>query len=251
MDLANWRSVQPHIAGKGSRSQVVVVGESTARGYLLEPALTPALALATLLGQADRYQCVDLAKTGAKTGAKTDPKTDPKAGVEIREHASLIAKLPLSETDWLVLLTGTSWTLPALGVNDLDYLANAVRSGGAATLRTAVRERLLAPGIQTLLDAVQAVHDRHGVRVIVVVPEFNQVTGLLSTHTPRVTRYGQDVLRGFAATNGHALVDLTTELADPATGLPDPGCFLDYCHLSAVGMGRAMAAVADRLRAAG
>jgi hypothetical protein len=75
----------------------------------------------------------------------------------------------------------------------------------------------------------------------------DSVMGLLVRETPRVTRSVQDTLVAAAAEHGFACVDLRRVLArtDDLPELPDEACFHDYCHLSDLGIERAMAAVAD------
>lgn len=316
-----WADVAT-VPGKGTRSRVAVVGESSARGYLLDPVITPSAVLQRELDHraADRFQCVDLARTGA----------------EIRELGAVVAALPLIDADVLVLIAGNNWSMHSLTVPELDELADAVATGGAPALRAAFARCVVQPRMDSLLAAVQRGAEEGGVRVVVVVPEFNlsewdsdldsrvplrsagelrcwhelarqlraavsrarwedvlsladrmtdldggttplpdrargeallhtddpagarqawersrdAVSGLLAQHTPRVTRQIQDTLRSFAAEHDHPMVDLTVEFADPTCGLPDPGYFLDYCHLSAAGMAVLARAIAGHLAGA-
>ncbi|WP_328764177.1 hypothetical protein [Streptomyces sp. NBC_00272] len=313
-----WADV-PHVPGKAAARRVVLAGESAARGFLLDPGLTPADALRDELAGATRpVQVVDLARTGAS----------------ITDLAAVVASLPHLDADALVLFAGNNWSLQNLTVADHDRLAESLRLRGLAGMRDTFTRRIVLPRVRALLRRVERMaHEGPGLDVVVVIPEFNlcewqadpswetallpperadewarlrlrmeaaqgagrwtdvvraaermaaldggtssvpgralaaahlqlgdperartaleeardSVTGMLVAHTPRITALIQAELSAFADRGGHALVDLRTELADPATGLPDPACFLDYCHLSPQGTERAMRAVARRL----
>ncbi|MFG2121004.1 hypothetical protein [Streptomyces sp. NPDC048710] len=55
-----------YVPAKADARRVVLVGESAARGFLLDPGLTPADVLqGELADGAEPVQCVDLARTGA------------------------------------------------------------------------------------------------------------------------------------------------------------------------------------------
>ncbi|MFG3284424.1 hypothetical protein [Streptomyces sp. NPDC048111] len=148
-----------HVPGKGSARRVAVLGESTARGFLLDPAVTPTGVLQRALDDADeRAQCVDLAKTGAS----------------ITELGAVISRLDAVDADAVVLLAGNNWSLQNLTVTDHDRLADALRAGGLAGLRDTFAHRVVRPRVRALLRRLQEVADRRpGLDVVVVVPEFN------------------------------------------------------------------------------
>jgi hypothetical protein len=305
--------------GKGTARRVTVVGESTARGYLLDPLFTPTLTLQDELDACagpGRYQCVDLARTGA--------------GLGDLEH--VVSALPSLDTDVLVLMAGNNWCLQPLSYADGDLLARSMRAGGIRGVRDTFTRGIVLPRVRALLRTVRQVA-RAGMDVVVVVPEFNlrewepdeawtvgvlppehaeewgrlhdsarhalretrwealpelcdrmavldegcspvpgrmrgiaqyamgdfsgareswensrdSVVGQLLGHTPRVTNEIQELLCSFAEEHGFGLVDLRSELADPETGLPDPGHFLDYCHLSVTGMEAVARAVVGQI----
>ncbi|GAA1287820.1 hypothetical protein [Saccharothrix xinjiangensis] len=308
----------PEVGGKGDRARVVLIGESVARGYLLDPVITPAAALQAALDRCapGAHQCVDLARTG----------------IEIRELSAVVRDLPALEPDEVVLVAGNNWSMHSLTHNECDALADALDRDGAEGMRAAYAEVVVARRVERFLSQLQGVAERSGARVTVVVPEFNltewedlpllppplapapvlerwrsarerlaeagvagrwaevvaladelagldgfaaaaerargralsalgdhaaaraalerardAATGLLVRHTPRATRQVQDALRAFAAAHGHRLVDLTADLADPRTGLPDPAHFLDYCHLAPSGIAILAARLAGAL----
>ncbi|MGA7410691.1 MAG: hypothetical protein WBW33_09410, partial [Bryobacteraceae bacterium] len=157
-ELRMWADVS-EVPGKGAARRVVLVGESSARGFLLDPAMTPCDALASCLEQWDgpgAYRCVDLAHTGASLEDVTD----------------LLAKVPDIDPDVLVLYVGNNWSVPQYSVADLDALSRELRSGGYAAMRRAFWPLVVLPRAQRLLARVQEVLSR-GVDVVVVIPEFN------------------------------------------------------------------------------
>ncbi|MFI8237639.1 hypothetical protein ACIF83_10370 [Streptomyces sp. NPDC085866] len=311
-----------YVPAKADARRVVLVGESAARGFLLDPGLTPADVLqGELADGAEPVQCVDLARTGAG----------------IADLAGLVESLPHLDADAVVLFAGNNWSLQNLTVADHDRLSEGLRTRGLTGLRDVFTRQIVLPRVRALLRRLEkATAEGTGLDLVVVVPEFNlsewrpdaswdttlmapdevaawaelhaeieeseglgrwsevvgafermarsdggtsplaawararahhelgdhgsartaweeardAVCGLLIAHTPRATALVQAELCAFAQRGGHALVDLREELADPSTGLPDPGYFLDYCHLSPSGMVKAMRAVARCLRPA-
>jgi hypothetical protein len=157
-ELRMWADVS-EVPGKGTARRVVLVGESSARGFLLDPAMTPCDALTSGLEQwagPGAYQCVDLAHTGASLDDVTE----------------LLAKIPDIDPDVLVLYAGNNWSVPQYSVADLDALSRELRSGGYAAMRRAFWPMVVLPRAQALLARVEEIL-RRGVDVVVVVPEFN------------------------------------------------------------------------------
>lgn len=155
-----WADIE-YIPGKGAGRRVAVVGESTARGYLLDPGLTPTGLLQNELDRTagpGRYQCVDLAKTGAG----------------IVDLARVVPGLSALDIDALVLWAGNNWCLHRLTASDGRDLAEALEEGGIAGLRVAFDERIVAPRVKALLHRVTRLA-QNGVQITVVVPEFNLV----------------------------------------------------------------------------
>lgn len=77
----------------------------------------------------------------------------------------------------------------------------------------------------------------------------DSVCGLLTTHTPRITAGVRAALIEGAKARGFGCVDLAALLrTDHRPPWPDPGFFLDYCHLSADGIERLADALSGRVR---
>jgi hypothetical protein len=157
-ELRMWADVS-EVPGKGKARRVVLVGESSARGFLLDPAMTPSEALASRLEQwagPGAYQCVDLAHTGAS----------------LEDVTELLAEIPQIDPDVLVLYVGNNWSVPQYSVADLDALSRELRSGGYAAMRRAFWPTVVLPRARLLLVRIQEILSRH-VDVVVVIPEFN------------------------------------------------------------------------------
>src|SRR5688500_4168848 len=130
--------------------RVVLVGESVARAYLFDPELTLAGMLSASLG----VEVVDLARTDL--GAAHLP--------------VLFDALPVLEPDAVVLFAGNNWCGVRLELEELDLLANAVRTGGFSRSRALFLEMIRGRARSTL-DAIAA--RLEGIPLCVVVPEFN------------------------------------------------------------------------------
>ena len=157
-ELRMWADVS-EVPGKGKARRVVLVGESSARGFLLDPVMTPSQVLASRLNQragVGAYQCVDLAYTGAS----------------IEDVTELLARVPQIEPDVLVLYAGNNWAVPHYTVAHLDALSRALRSGGYAAMRRAFWPSVVWPAAQRLLSRIEGLLVR-GVEVVVIIPEFN------------------------------------------------------------------------------
>jgi hypothetical protein len=143
-----WADVDriPRKTGK----RVVLVGESVARAYLFDPALTLAGMLSAALG----VDVVDLARTDL-TADFLPP---------------LFDALPVLEPDAIVLFAGNNWCGARLELEELDVLANAVRAGGFAHSRAAFLD-IIRGRARAALDEIAG--RLEGTPLCVVVPEFN------------------------------------------------------------------------------
>jgi len=134
-----------------SGPRVVLVGESVARAYLFDPALTLASMLSASLG----VEVVDLARTDLG-----------------RDHLpALFDALPVLEPDAVILFAGNNWCGVRLELEELDLLANAVRSGGFARSRSLFVDRMIRGRARATLEDIAA--RLEGIPLCVVVPEFN------------------------------------------------------------------------------
>jgi hypothetical protein len=147
-----WADVE-RIAPKG-KARVVLLGESVARGYLYDPALTPAGVLASMM---PRREVVDLARTD----------------LTMTELGGLLGGLHALEPDAIVLFAGNNWHNVGFELTDVARLAAAVRERGFAGSRRVFTDEMVVPRARALLDALAATARGLGAKVVVVVPEFN------------------------------------------------------------------------------
>ena len=156
-ELRAWADVD-HVPGADGATRVVLLGESSARGFLLDPLLTPALALQRRLdGAGGRFQVVDLAHTGA----------------DLRDLTEITLQLPQIEPDVIVVYAGNNWVRPRHTPAHLDVLAAALRTGGYPMMRRTYVERIVGPGVRRVLAALTAVAEACSAELVLVVPEFN------------------------------------------------------------------------------
>jgi hypothetical protein len=138
-------------------TRVALLGESAGRGYLLDPLLTPALALERQLNASGTaFQVLDLAQTGA----------------DLPDLTRTLGQLPQVAPEVIVVFAGNNWMRSRLTAADLDRLATELRAGGYPAMRRAFMDRIIA-GAGRLLDHLGAVAGACGATVVVVVPEYN------------------------------------------------------------------------------
>jgi hypothetical protein len=131
--------------------RVVLVGESVARAYLFDPAVT----LAGMLQQSLGVEVVDLARTDLVA-----PQLPP-----------LFDALPALEPDAVVLFAGNNWSSVLLELEDLDTLSRAIREGGFTRCRAMFVDTLIRGRARATLEQIA---DRlENTPLVVVVPEFN------------------------------------------------------------------------------
>jgi hypothetical protein len=152
---AHWRLwADVERIGPKRHRRVVLLGESVARGYLYDPALTPARVLASML---PGREVVDLARTD----------------LSLMELGRLLGGLEVLDPDAIVLFAGNNWQNVVVQVADLPRLAAAVRAGGFAACRRVFIDEMVRPRARALMDALAETARSLRAKVVVVVPEFN------------------------------------------------------------------------------
>ncbi|NLU71714.1 hypothetical protein HCC61_03260 [Streptomyces sp. HNM0575] len=157
-EARTWADVGD-VPANGRSRRVVFLGESSARGFLLDPVFTPVSALKSRLETAapDGFQCIDLAQTGAT----------------LQQLDALVVRLPRLRPDAVVLYAGNNWVLSDHTPAHLDLLAAALRDGGYPGMRDCLLERIVAPAARRLFRRLAGAAGTAGARVVVVIPQFN------------------------------------------------------------------------------
>ncbi|HEX2046200.1 MAG TPA: hypothetical protein VHF27_00445 [Acidimicrobiales bacterium] len=140
--------------------RVVLLGESTARGYLFDPELSFAAVLQSALEAAAPrmgLEVVDLARSD----------------LTLQQLARLAPALPGFQPDVVVLFAGNNWANFEVGLEDLDLFAGALRRGGVAEARRLAVDERLPRQCRSLLLLLRECLRPAGAKLVVVVPEFN------------------------------------------------------------------------------
>lgn len=245
--------------------RVVLIGESVARGFLLDPGVTPAKRLSAVLRSAGarngtQFEVIDLART-----CLTEP-------VTLMQQAAALSP------DVFVLFFGNN-IRPAtvLGLYDSSRAAEELRAAHAAALRDRG-----AAAAQALLDAraAEAVYRpllteccelaaRLSTPIIFVIPEHNRGDWRESGHlpspvgtlvkdgasalddlshlaclppVPRRTEAFARCVREVAQDYRAAVVDLSEVIG---THNADRAMFYDYCHMTVAAIDTSARAIAD------
>ncbi|MFC7387136.1 hypothetical protein [Sphaerisporangium rhizosphaerae] len=147
------------VSTPGGARRVVLVGESAARGWLLDPVYNPVGVLRRHLDAAapGGYQCVDLAKSGA----------------DLATLEGIVRRLPVIEPDVVILFAGNNFAFPPLDDSYRDLLAEALRTGGYPQMLRRFVDAVVLPRTERFLEHVGALQRDRGIEVVVVVPQAN------------------------------------------------------------------------------
>lgn len=138
--------------------RVVLLGESMARGYFLDPLVTPSMLLEQwMAGSAEGAEVIDLAKVG----------------LQIDELTTLTKQALSLSPDVLVVVAGNNWTNPQLTVAHLERLSQGLRSGGWVGMRAVFWEAVVLPRVRRYLRELEAIATQSGVPVILAIPPYN------------------------------------------------------------------------------
>lgn len=159
------------IGPKGAEKRIVFLGESAARGFLLDPDYTPALVMEALL-----KKCPDLQEAKVIDLAETNLSLD---GLYKRFFECLAL-----EPDAVVILAGNNWRSNMLDYMEdnqeyFDMIARAISDQGSILGAKTIMEDVFRTMITTLIREMGAVSKAGGIPVIYAIPEFN----LLDCHS--------------------------------------------------------------------
>ena len=153
-----WANVQK-IPPKGPRRRVVLIGESTAKGYLYHPRFTVAQVLQQMMDAAcgpAQIEVVDLARVN----------------ILYNQMQELITQAVHLEPDALVLFAGNNW-MPALSQEQLLDIVSAFRATGSWRDVKESCESYLSTKTRQTLCLLEEIGRKRGIPVVFVLPEFN------------------------------------------------------------------------------
>lgn len=148
------------IPPKGVRKRIVLLGESVARGFLLDPDYTPAALLEILLnstGNGEEFEVIDLAETNLSM-----------EGIKLRYTECLALK-----PDLVIFFAGNNWRTD-IEVNMMNSMANLENlvKGGINGFKTVIEEVLISL-TRSFLSYLHDAAIRDNVELIFAIPEFN------------------------------------------------------------------------------
>ena len=153
------------IGPKNHKKRVVLLGESVARGFLLDPDYTPTHVLATLLqSRSDllETEVIDLAETNLGM-----------TGIKMRFTECLVL-----EPDVIVFLAGNNWRadlIEYISVNPQYYtqLSDTIQAKGGIGGVKPIMEGIFEAMVSSFLHTVGQVSRSRNIPVLFVIPEFN------------------------------------------------------------------------------
>jgi hypothetical protein len=155
-----WADVA-EIPPKGVKQRVVLIGESVARGFFYDPHVNPASLLQAMLvtaAGADDIEVIDLARID----------------LQLKPLLDLAASAVALEPDAFVIFGGNNWhPITRLTPHHLRELASIVRGGKPWSEVKTYLEQRLREQVQFLLAGLGKIRERHGIPIVVLIPEFN------------------------------------------------------------------------------
>lgn len=153
------------IPSKSAKKRLVLLGESVARGFLLDPDFTPAHMLQSLLGvnsAAHDYEVIDLAETNLGM-----------AGLKRRFNQCLAL-----QPDIIVFLAGNNWRTDLQVYIDNDrniyeQLYKAIAEKGGLDGVKPVVEEIFDKLVTAFIDEVGKTAAAHNIPLLFAIPEFN------------------------------------------------------------------------------
>ncbi|HXQ71136.1 MAG TPA: hypothetical protein VN844_11640 [Pyrinomonadaceae bacterium] len=151
---ANLTRLEP----KSTKKRVLLMGESVARGYIYDPAFTPAMVLQMILDQQfgeGETEVVDLARTNL--------------AYEIRALALSALQL---EPDIVIFFAGNNWGVPNPNFSDIVRIDKALATEGMAGVKRISDEYIERTSTLVVRDITAAFTEK-GIPVVWMIPEFN------------------------------------------------------------------------------
>jgi hypothetical protein len=211
-----WADVA-RIGPKRDQLRVVLIGESVARGFLIDPYFNLATALQTLLnssGPGPDVEVVDLARHGL-----------PFEAIEQLLSSSLILK-----PDAYVIFAGNNWHIPQMQLLNFEKVAALLLESGKWAPVKAYVEQFVRQQVQGLVERIGKLSEQHHIPVVFIIPDFNLTDWVLEDRQdPLATteliqrrldliRHAEDALATNDLQQAIALANQLVELEDGSYG---------------------------------
>ena len=230
-----WSDVE-RIGPKRDKLRVVLIGESVARGFLIDPYFNVATALQTLLNSqasGPDVEVVDLARHGLT--------------FELIEK--LLSSSLALEPDAYVIFAGNNWHIPQMHLLNFEKVATLLLTSGKWAPVRAYVEQFVRQQVHGFVERVGKHSAQHRIPVVFIIPDFNLADWVLEDRQdPLLTSEliqrrldlisrAEDALATNDLQQATALADQLIELEDGsyAAGLE----ILAKCELSRGNFGRA------------
>lgn len=153
------------IPPKMKKKRVILLGESVARGFLLDPLYTPAIVLEKLLNanaSNDKFEIIDLAETNLEM-----------LGLKNRFKQCLAL-----QPDVVILFAGNNWHQDYFKwiASDQSILEKVQRSISASVNPGDIKpvlEEIFSQMVKNFIDEIGNVTEQHQFPVVMMIPEFN------------------------------------------------------------------------------
>ena len=166
--VAIWADSDSFALKSRAHRRVVLVGESVARGFVLDPVITPAALLQEALdpSQSNETEVIDLACTG----------------ISGQQLLGVVRQSMQLKPEVLVLFAGNNWWNFYWGLRD-HSARHSMLGKSIADIRSQIEESL-ATFAQRLLQSIASLCNAHGVKLVLVIPEFNLLDWFHEELTP-------------------------------------------------------------------
>jgi hypothetical protein len=184
-NIARWKNFADidHIPPKGSQKRIVLLGESVARGFFVDPGYTPAFVLETMLAgsmpDGQGIEVVDLAETNLTM-----------AGLRQRYQECLAL-----EPDIVIFFAGNNWRNDLEGIlfshEHLAGLGQALQQQKGITGLKQHLEQVLAQQIESLFSYLHSL-TAGKIKLHFIIPEFNLLDWRSSSGEQLITKLPGD-----------------------------------------------------------
>jgi len=155
-----WAAVD-HIKPKGNKFRIVLLGESVARGFFLDPDFNCALALQTILESATGRQDIEIVDLARNS-------------LNFSELKELLEPTLAVDPDAYVIFAGNNWSPNCIeGVMDFDQAGELLRRKGSWAVVRNYAEELAREQVYLLVEFLGNMSKERSIPVVFIIPEFN------------------------------------------------------------------------------